>query len=409
MTEPIDLTTGWDDPFLTLSSKLTEPFCWVWENYRFRLLGPLDPQKFNNCDTKTKEIAVRALLVLGAVFGTILTLGAPIPILGGILALGIASKIFRKVGYTFQKGGFSYNRGLAPEKEILDGKVKAKNWNVCGPGGGLSIDHGGVVSWNSEQQDKLRRVDALVEKIKKEDPDVVELEEIYDDALGKAFYEKLKDRYAHFMHRRGPNTMGSVSGGMTITKCAIHRYTQTPFVTNDWSLNRGFSTLEIKASPKDSLPFARFIGTHLIHGEKLEDQEKRKVQVEQIVQSLANEKLELPTVLMGDLNMERDGEEGAYLSKYLHHGYQGKEPTCTNRLVAQWDLERKSVWGETIDYISLFKHILPDGRKLACVDKNITIDDCHLVKAYDETFNTKTALSDHCGVVATIKGLKRIS
>jgi endonuclease/exonuclease/phosphatase family metal-dependent hydrolase len=194
---------------------------------------------------------------------------------------------------------------------------------------------------------------------------------------------------------------------MVISKCAVHNFSHTSFENNKWTLNRGFASLELKATPQDALPCARLIGTHLIHGDEAEDKKNRMEQIAQIVNHMARQTLAMPTVLAGDLNIERDQEEGGILSSRLHHGYQGHNPTCTNRLVAQWDSKAKSVWGETIDYISLLKNAQPDGIRIPVVDENVILENCHLVEAFDESYNTKTALSDHHGLAAVIKGLRQ--
>ncbi len=380
----------WDRTFLDLSSKMAEPFCAAWHLVRYRLVAPLDPQKFENCSTRTQEVATRVLIGLGAALGGYLLCAAPALMLGSVVVLGAASRVFRAMGFALQKDGFTHVCGTAAEKSLdpQNQALKVMTWNICGIGGGLSLDHGGVIHWRS-------RLDAIVEKIKTEDPDVLVLQEIYDTALAEALIKKFQTTYAHFFTHLGPNYLGSVDGCMVLSKCAVHDFSHTSFTNNDWSLNRGFATLELKATPEAVQPCARIIGTHLIHGEEAVDKTKRMVQVAQIVSHLAKKVVALPTLLMGDLNMERDQDEGTFLSAYLHHGYLGSDPTCTNRLTAQWDLKSKTVLDETIDYISLFKR--------PAVDANVTLENCHLVQAYDATLNTRTALSDHRGLSAIMK------
>lgn len=379
---------------------MAEPFCVVWNLLCFRFVAPLEPQKFENCATQVKEIATRVFIGLNAVLGGFLMYAMPVPVLCSIAALGVGSKVLRSIGFALQKGGYTHVRGMAPEKALnpQDPQVKVMSWNICGIGGGMSLDHGGVVNWRS-------RLDAIVDKIKTEDPDVLLLQEVYDTALAEALIERLQSDYVQFFTHLGPNVWGSVGGCMVISKCAVHDFSHTSFANNQWTLNRGFAALELKATPLDALPCARIIGTHLIHGEKAEDKTNRMQQVAQIVGHVARQTLAMPTVLAGDLNMERDQAEGEILSSRLHHGYQALQPTCTNRLVAQWDFKARSVWGETIDYISLVKSTQPQGIRVPAVDENVTLENCHLVEAFDESYNTKTALSDHHGLVVVIKGL----
>lgn len=400
LQNPVD-GNGWDRTFLDVSSKMSEPFCGVWHQLCFRLIAPLDPKKFENCSHIANEIATRILIGLGASIGVFLTCLAPIPIVCSVVVLGVGSKVVRAIGFALQRGGYTHVRGDAAEKILdpQDPQVKVMSWNICGVGGGMSLDHGGVVDWRA-------RLDAIIEKIKAEDPDVLILQEIYDTALAEALVSRLKSEYAHFFMHLGPNIWGSVGGGMVISKCAVHHFSHTSFNNNKWTLNRGFASLELKANPQDDLPCARVIGTHLIHGDDLDDKIKRMGQVAQIVDFVAQQRLAMTTVLAGDLNVERDGVEGEILSSRFHHGYQGLQPTCTNRLVVQWDSKMRSVWGETIDYISVLKSTQPQGILVPAIDQDVTFENCHLVEAFDDSYNTKTALSDHHGLAVVIKGLR---
>ncbi len=386
MTVDLEPSSGWDRTFLDLSSKMSEPFCAVWHLLCYRLVAPLDPQKFENRTTVASEVATRVLIGLGTGLGVFLTCIAAAPVLCSVAVLGLGSKVVRAIGFALQKGGYTHVRGTAPEKS-LNQRLKVMSWNICGVGGGMSIDHGGVNHWRS-------RIDGIVEKIQTEDPDVLILQEVYDTALAEAVVDRLKSDYAHFFMHLGPNVWGSVGGCMVLSKCAVHKFSHTSFENNQWTLNRGFASLELKATPQDALPCARIIGTHLIHGEERIDQTHRVEQVAQIVNHVARQAL-MPTVLAGDLNIERDQPEGEGLSAHLHHGYRGNQPTCTNRLTAQWDLKERAVWDETIDYISLFKG-----------DPSAVLENGHLVEAFDASYNTKTALSDHHGLAVAIKGLR---
>ncbi len=379
---------GWDRAFLDLSSKAAEPLCWAYGLLRYRMVAPLDPKKFNHCESKIAEIAFRCFIATATFAAPII---APIAIFFTAVALGVTSKILRGIGFAFQRNHYTHIQGTAPEKR-LNGEAKILTWNICGIGGGMHYDHGGVIDWRS-------RVDGIVEKILKEDPDVLTLQEIYDTALAEALIKKLGPHYAHFFTHLGANVMGSVSGVMVISKCAVHRFTNTSFENNKWTLNRAFATLEIKAKPEDTLPCARIIGTHLIH----DDNAKRMAQVAQIVNSVAKERFSLPTVLAGDFNLQRDKpDEGKILDPYLIHSYRGEEPTCTGELLRRWDPNAK-VSNEIIDYISLFRRHLPDGRTLPVVQEGVEMVDTHLVRAFDATFNTKTALTDHHGVATTLR------
>ncbi|MBU6446873.1 MAG: endonuclease/exonuclease/phosphatase family protein, partial [Verrucomicrobia bacterium] len=361
-----------DDLFLDLSSKCAEPLCWAYGLLRYRVVAPLAPNQFANYDNTIVEIAYRCLIVVGAVLAA-----ASIVVPVALILLAVASKVLRAIGFALQKNHYTHIRGLAPEKELQNG-VHVMTWNVCGIGGGMPYDHGGVVDWRL-------RLDPIVEKILAEDPDVLVLQEIYDTALAEALIARLQEHYAHFFAHLGANVLGSVGGCMVLSKCAVHRFTNTSFTNNRWTLNRTFATLEVKARPEDSQPCARLIGTHLIH----DDNAARMVQMNQIVESLRNAPA-LPTLLMGDLNLERDvAEQGGILTPYFENGYQGTEPTRTNQMLKQWNEDLVDP-GDVIDYISLYRAHGPA----------VSLQNTHLVRAFDETFNTRTALSDHHGLAA---------
>jgi endonuclease/exonuclease/phosphatase family metal-dependent hydrolase len=371
---------GLDRTFLDVSSKLAEPLCWTYGILRYRLIAPINLGKFDQCETKTQEIATRVLIGIVAFFSLTALF---VPILFTAIFLGVGSKICRAIGFALQKQNYSHVRGSAPEKNLAGGEAKIMTWNICGIGGGMHLDHGGVLSWRS-------RLDQIVEKIRAEDTDVLVLQEVYDTALAEALMGRLGTSYAHMFAHLGANVMGSVSGEMVFSKCAVHKFTNTSFANNDWTLNRTFTTLEIKARPEDEAPCARIIGTHFIHDHNA----KRLEQVAQIVHSVARERLALPTVLTGDLNLERDKpSEGGVLNEHLHQGYLGQEPTCTNKLTHQWNPQGEPAPEETIDDIRLFR--IPG--------QNAQLANVRLSKAFDATYNTKTALSDHHALVATLQ------
>lgn len=369
---------GWDRTFLDYSSKCAEPLVWAFGLLRFRLVTPLDPNKFDNCQSKVAEIALRTFI---AIAGVVSIVTGILPV--AAIVLGVASKVLRAIGFALQKDNYTHVRGSAPEKALVNGEAKIMTWNVCGIGGGMNYDHGGVVDFRL-------RLDGIVEKILTEDPDVLVLQEIYDTALAEALIEKLGSKYAHIFTHLGANTMGSVGGLMVLSKCAVHRFTNPSFNNNDWTLNRTFPTIEIKANPEDNHACARIIGTHFIH----DDNAKRLVQFEQVLESLKNAP-PLPTILTGDLNLERElPEEGGVLNRYLEHGYLGQEVTRTNHMLKQWD-ESLVDPGDFIDYISLFRNHA----------EGVQLVDTHLIKAYSDDFDTRTALSDHNALASTLRGL----
>lgn len=377
------LNLGWDRTCLDISSKMTEPFCKSWDLIRYRLSAPMDPRKFENCSTRTQEIALRSLICLGTMIGTLLTWTYPIPVLGSVALLGSASKFLRALGFYLQNGGYTHVHGELKNKTILDSQIKLMTWNICGLAGGFSLDHGGVIHWRA-------RLEGILNTIRTENPDVLILQEAVDTDLAEALIAKLKTEYAHFFIHLGPNVWGVGSGCMVLSKCAIHDFSYTPFTTNEWDLNRGFATLELKKDPKDLAPSIRILGTHLIHGNTAKGHENRVSQVAQMIQSIAKKTFPLPTIITGDLNIERDNLEGKFLASHLRHGYVGSEYTCTNKLISQWDPNASKLPEEMVDYISLVQ-----GTPLPIIEHGVELNDVHIIKAFEEDFNTQTARSDH--------------
>lgn len=353
---------GLDRVCFDLSSKCVEPLCHAFGLLRYRLILPAD--RFDTYRNKLSETAYRISIVVGACF--IASIGAPVFVLCGVL--GVASKLFRAMGCYFQKEGYTHVKGLAKEKEV-GSDLRVMTWNVLGLTGGLHYSHGGVIPWS-------QRIDQIVKKIEEEDPDVLFLQEVFDTALAEALIEKLKTKYAHFFFHLGPNVWGTESGCMMITKCGYDKFSFTSFPTNDWTVNRGVSELEMKN--------VKIVGVHLQHGS---DQDPRDRQMEYLFQKVVVDK---PTVVMGDFNTEYSEK----WTEQLTHGYDGTAPTCTNRLAAQWDGTSQAP-EETIDYISLVKKNAQET----------VLDECHLVNAFDESFDTRTAISDHHGIILTIKRL----
>lgn len=383
-----------DRKCFSLSSAMADIFAWTYGMLGCRLVAPIDPNKFDNATSKAKEIGIRALIVIGAIAGLFF---AGTYLLLTAVVLGAGSKLLRGAAFYFQKNGFTHIRGQAPEQTIAQGEATVMTWNLRGRGGGLHYAEG-VIHWRS-------RIDRITDSIKAENPDVIVLQEIYDPALTEALFSRLESKYAHFYTHLGADLWGGKSGCMVITKCAVHSFTHTDFNQTDSQGKRGFETIEIKASPNDLLPCARIIGTQLSPGKQAG--EIRIEQVEEIVNQLAVEKEVMPTLFVGNMNIDRDSQDGgAYLSKYLYHSYRDHEPTHSDELANQWAPIYEGQ-EESSDFISFFKRNPTDDLRVFPVkERGIRLLDSHLVRAFDENYNTKTALSDHHAIVTTFSGLK---
>jgi endonuclease/exonuclease/phosphatase family metal-dependent hydrolase len=387
---------GWDRTLFNLSSLMVEPFCFAYGLLRYRLVQTLDPSKFDNYDSKIKEVAFRLLIASGAIGALYFLSCAPLARVSCLASYGLATKVVRACGYYFQKGGYTYIRGSGAEKEI-NGKTMPVTWNVAGIGGDMGKDHAGVVRWRL-------RVAAIGDEIIRLSPDILVLQEIYDTAFGEALIQYLEERghgFAHYFTHLGKNIWGSESGEIVFTNHPVDSFSCHSFFNNDWTLNRVVAFLELKRTGSDRNPCLRVLGTHFIHNSR----PKRKEQVEQILTLLARKSLRsLPTLLMGDLNIERDGPEGAeVLTPYFKHSYPYATPTCTNALVQQWREDPLHENDEMIDYISSVRTDEARGLK---VRESIQFEDPYLGNAYDaSTMDTRTAKSDHRPLGVTVKGI----
>jgi hypothetical protein len=382
-----------DRKFFNISAGMTTIFSWTYGWLGGRLVAPIDPNKFDNASSTAAEIGVRVLIVLGAIASLVL---AGFFITLGAVVLKVGAKVFKGLGILFQKEGVTHIRGLAPEKKIENGHAKIMVWNIRG-----SNDHyaqGGVIHWQS-------RLNSILNEILKDDYDTVILEEIHDTHLIEAIVEHLSPHFAHFYTHAGADFWKEDSGLLVITKCAVHRYSHSDFTRTDEKVRRGFETLEIKASPESPIACARIVATQLTPGSQATP--IRLSQINQIIDSVAKEKLVTVTLLAGSLNADRDhSEEGDYLSKYLFHSYLDTVPTHSDQLVGQWaplsDAQERSS-----DFISIFKRTpVDDRRTLPVIEKGVRLIDSHLIRAFDVDYNTKTALSDHHALVTEIDGLR---
>lgn len=421
-----------DRTLLDLSSKMTEPLC---EGYRYLRYGLVTPLEF--CDSLTNEIARRALICIGGLIASTLIYAYPIPMIAGVAFVGLSGKLLRALGFALQNNGFTHVLGQTHEKNLtaslrcrnniknwetdkkapqdfhtekatlaelqgssenenFEGKptqpetdseryfgIKLMSWNICGLAGGFSLDHGGVLPWKE-------RFDAIIKTIKTEDPDVLILQEIVDTDLAESIIEHLKTNYAHFFIHLGSSIWGVGSGCMVLSKCAIHDFSFHSFTNRDWTLHRGFASLEVKARPDDEKPCLRILGTHLLHGRPEVAHKNRMEQVAQMLDFVAKRTFSIPTIIAGDFNIERDKEDGLELKNLLHHGYVGHEPTCTDQFLAKWSQEAAIQFPEeTVDYISSVKSQPP-----------VILQNVRVVQAFED--NVRTARSDHHALTAEI-------
>jgi len=359
----------------TTFSTFVEPVSRLTE-YVFRLQTPTTPGLFDNCTTVFNEKVYRGAVGAGIVgAGALVLKFASWTLLGyGVLGYGGLLLGTRLGAYYLQNGkGYTYVKGQAEEKSLpANNQFSVMNWNVCGIWGGISRSNGGVLEWQ-------KRFDGILREIQNADADVLILEEIYDTALAEKLVDSLKGKYAHFYTVNGPSVWGSVGGLFMATKFPVRQYTHTSFDNNDWTLNRGFGTLEIGSKEK---PFATVIGTHLIHGKA---DAKRTEQIAQLTNSVAQKTF--PAFVAGDLNLSPEKLAQAAVHPATE---QNTGMTCTDKFIREGWNPKNTCPDERLDYIAQVKNEAPKVR--------VVVKQLGLLNGK----NTQTALSDHDAMVAQI-------
>ncbi|MBS0625692.1 MAG: hypothetical protein JSS32_06545 [Verrucomicrobia bacterium] len=377
------LDIGWDRTCLNISSHLAQPICELSRGF-IRVITPLKTDEFENYPSLWKEVAFRAGLVFS---GVLMACLLPLTLAVGLIT-GLGSKLFKAIGYSLQKDGYTHIRGKADEAPIV-GKATYFDLNACAAAGGFSITHGGPIDWRL-------RVDWILEEIRRKQPGTIVLQEIYDTDACEWIVKALENEYAHFFTHLGPTVWGSEGGCMVITKHAYSHFSHTMFSNTDWTLRRGYAILELKATPDADKPIQRIVGTHLHHGSAEESAEKREIQFGEIREGVRARPDVIQTFLTGDLNIELKSDEAqnTFASTLIHH-YDGKLPTCTSTLAAKWDPKYTNTPPETIDYFSEFAEGLGLPVQLA---KGVT---CERISMYTPG-NTQKARSDHDALYAEV-------
>lgn len=373
--------TELDRKCFNASAELGKLACWSKEGF-FWLFEPLTTKQLDPTTSLTQEVGQRILFAVKTFFGLLFTGMFTVP---AVVGLGILSKIFRQVGFYFQKDKFTYVPGDAPEQELENGRVNIMAWRIRGDEEGL-YKKMGVEHWRN-------RVDGIIDSIRKENQngkslEVAVLPDVEDPALMEKLIAGLRDQYSHFyIHCRC----------MVMTKCPVDYFSHTDFHAQDGKIQRGFIILE--TASKNKGPVIRIVGTDLSPGEEAE--ELRESQLDQIINALAKRRLAMATMLVGSFGANRDNmKESLRLLKYVFHSYLGAEP---NRIdLRQWAPIYEGV-KEVTDEISLVKRNPPNGKILPVIEKDVRVIDVHLGDGFD---SKPLPLSDCKSVIGQYGGLR---
>lgn len=325
---------------------------------------PIRPGIEGNWQSETTERIHRfANIALSAIF-------APITI--SLYTLGEG---FHFIGNAISKTPYTYWRGNANEKQD-DSQLKCMTLNVCMFWGGLPIPLGGV-------RPPGERMEALVQLIKEQNPDVLFLQEASFPASYELF-EKLKDDYAHCYTRIGPYLLRMESGLAVFSKVPITKAEFLPF-PDPHGIFKGAFFFET--------PSHSFVNTHLSHGNA---EEERRRQFDLVTQRIAEIKREQnkSTFLLGDLNIDTIDSKREYqttIGDEYHNPNEQVIESSTNGLTNY--MRGKEVFANEarlIDYALLYGD--PSEFKL----ETQWVDTYSLDKPYE-------ALSDHKALILDIK------
>jgi endonuclease/exonuclease/phosphatase family metal-dependent hydrolase len=196
------------------------------------------------------------------------------------------------------------------------------------------------------------RIEAVANKILQEDPDLFVAQEVHVGPAA-ALYEQLKGTYAHFYTRILPSALLGFDSGL--------------FIASKRPIEGSFRVIPLPpgevihraAAVFDAGPCGLGI-THLSAGTGVQAESVRAQQMATIVSAI-QERAAKPFLLLGDLNIERTGDEYRRLNiaRDFTNGYEPAafEPetaTCTNLFTEQ---HRGTLGAEKISLYQLYEWI----------------------------------------------------
>lgn len=232
----------------------------------------------------------------------------------GSLPVAFRERIERikKILFTQEQLPYTYLQGDAPVQVVSGNSFSVFSFNTCFVWDRLPMVWGGPLPWEF-------RMDEIVDKIKEENPDILCLQEVYDQKAAAQLYQKLRGQYRHFYCNIGPRTFGlsTASFGLSSGLFVASRYEiENPqFIAfgdnSPAGRTSGFFDITVMGPKK---PAGRVLTTHLHPFENQEGRDWREKQMKQIV-SYMQEKLQdrpdIPYLLCGDLNTELNNKEPA--------------------------------------------------------------------------------------------------
>jgi len=304
-------------------------------------------------------------LVLGHIAGLI---SAPLWLLGGGIDL-----------MTTPKGQSSYTP-LKGKPEPVKGSVNTIfSLNACMFWGALPMFFGGL-------SPARYRIEETADFILSHNPDFICLQEVSLPAA-YSLWDKLKNTYASGYTGISRQPLIMMDSGLFIaSKYEILGVESVPLETTG-TIRRNLFCVETASS--------FILTTHLEAGYSVEDKQIRQRQVAAIkehIETLKKTHPEKSIVLVGDLNIQRDGSnDDEYSMSGLTSGFENfnksLEPTCTNRLTAELFGREEYKGDEHIDYALLASGAGP----VRSLETKIV-----------DTYENRAPISDHKALIVTI-------
>lgn len=309
-----------------------------------------------------------------------LSVAAPTALLGGAIDFA---------GNYIKQNPYYYVRGKAAEK-LPTSEHTFFSLNACMFWGGLPLVFGGV-------RIAKERIEELVALLFRQDADIVALQEVSFDA-GLLLIDKLKDRYAHFYTQIGPNPWRLESGLFIASKYPVLSQGYLPFPGQS-GVRRGAFYIET--------PSFNFFTAHLHPSEYKQDQDIRNSQLTLITKKIQDLKKNTgkPSFLMGDLNIQKTGEQGDdYSSSHIDVDYYDPfhDKTLTETTATCTNYFNYYTKGKPIPTETAARCEIDDYGLLKIESKNLFTFNVELIHTYD-TNHPEKALSDHRGLLMRAK------
>lgn len=310
----------------------------------------------------------------------------------------IAGIIVRLCTLWVQTKPFLHEEVPGGKKKLISDFFTLLSWNVCFAPAGYTITDGNIHPGDEE------RARAILEEIRKAEPDVTCLYEIFDIQTALYFCKKLKEQgYKSFYFHMGAKAVGTSSAILVASKFQIRNPEFTPFprdmlVGRTKNAGKGVFAFDLES---DGQIFARLHTTHLQHSEEpafptAEEIEARQRQME-IVAAKATAVKDRCMVVAGDLNLD----DAEYLASSWHP------------LFEKGDHFTEHTWGGDA-FCAIGKRISgPRNLDHTMIVKGTarSIHTTTIKTNYDPTRFQKSALSDHLGLLSkiTIRGNRKVS